>query len=89
MTGKYYDNKKSSEIITDICQKSSSIWYVDSNNNLNIRIVHKWKQGDLVIPDMFVMYHALTGGFSSDEREFVGIWSLRDKKNIVEVQNDK
>jgi alpha-ketoglutarate-dependent taurine dioxygenase len=58
-------------------------------NNLNIRIVHKWRQGDLVVPDMFVMYHAVTGGFSSDEREFVGIWSLRDKKNIVEVQNDK
>jgi hypothetical protein len=34
---KYYDNKKSSEIITDICQKSSSIWYIDNNNKLNIR----------------------------------------------------
>jgi alpha-ketoglutarate-dependent taurine dioxygenase len=58
-------------------------------NNLDIRIVHKWKQGDLVISDIFVMYHAVTGGFSPEDREFVGIWSLRDKKNIVEVQSDK
>jgi hypothetical protein len=57
-------------------------------DNLDIRIVHKWKQGDLVIPDMFVMYHAVTGGFTPDEREFVGIWSRRDKKN-VEVQSDR
>lgn len=50
-------------------------------DNPEIRIVHKWKQGDLVIPDMFVMYHAVTGGFSPEDREFVGIWSLRDKLN--------
>jgi hypothetical protein len=36
---------------------------------------------------MFVMYHAVTGGFSSEDREFVGIWSLRDKN--VEVENGK
>ena len=54
-------------------------------DNLDIRIVHKWRQGDLVIPDMFVMYHAVTGGFSPDDREFVGIWSLRDKKGSEEA----
>jgi alpha-ketoglutarate-dependent taurine dioxygenase len=54
-------------------------------DNPDIRIVHRWKQGDLVIPDMFVMYHAVTGGFTPDEREFVGIWSRRDKNK--EKQN--
>lgn len=42
--------------------------------NPDVRIVHKWKQGDLVIPDLFKHAHAATGGFSSDQREFVGLW---------------
>lgn len=47
--------------------------------NLDARIVHRWKQGDLVIPDMSRMCHAVTGGFSSEDREFRGIWGRRDK----------
>jgi alpha-ketoglutarate-dependent taurine dioxygenase len=42
--------------------------------NLDIRIVHKWKQGDIVMPDMYKMCHAVTGGFDSQDREFTGIW---------------
>jgi alpha-ketoglutarate-dependent taurine dioxygenase len=42
--------------------------------NEEIRIVHKWQQGDLVIPDLFKHAHAATGGFSSDQRDFVGLW---------------
>lgn len=39
------------------------------------RIIHKWQQGDLLIPDLFKGAHAATGGFSSEQREFVGIWA--------------
>jgi len=46
-------------------------------NNLDIRIVHKWKQGDLVIPDMYKLCHAVTGGFIPEDREFNGIWGYR------------
>lgn len=42
--------------------------------NEDIRIVHKWQQGDLVIPDLFKLAHAVTGGFKPEDREFRGIW---------------
>jgi alpha-ketoglutarate-dependent taurine dioxygenase len=44
-------------------------------NNEDIRIVHKWQQGDVVIPDLFRMAHAVTGGFDSKDRIFTGLWS--------------
>jgi alpha-ketoglutarate-dependent taurine dioxygenase len=43
-------------------------------DNEDIRIVHRWQQGDLVIPDLFKLAHAVTGGFKSEDREFRGIW---------------
>lgn len=47
-------------------------------NNEDIRMVHKWQQGDLVIPDMFKLAHAVTGGFSHEDREFRGIWGYKE-----------
>jgi alpha-ketoglutarate-dependent taurine dioxygenase len=50
-------------------------YYIDQIlNNDQIRLVHKWQQGDLVIPDLFKHAHAATGGFSSSQRNFVGLW---------------
>lgn len=46
--------------------------------NEDIRMVHRWQQGDLVIPDMFKLAHAVTGGFSHEDREFRGIWGYRE-----------
>lgn len=46
------------------------------HNDTSIRIEHMWQQGDLVIPDMYVMYHAVLGGFKSNQRRFRGIWSF-------------
>jgi alpha-ketoglutarate-dependent taurine dioxygenase len=46
-------------------------------NNEDIRIVHRWKQGDLLIPDMYKLCHAVTGGFDPADREFTGIWGYR------------
>lgn len=40
----------------------------------DIRIVHRWQQGDLVMPDMFKLAHAVTGGFDPKDREFRGVW---------------
>ncbi len=42
-----------------------------------IRIVHKWQEGDLVIPDLFKLAHAVTGGFKPEDREFRGIWCYK------------
>jgi len=48
-------------------------------NNEDIRIVHKWQKGDLVIPDMFKLAHAVTGGFKPEDREFRGIWGYKEQ----------
>lgn len=45
--------------------------------NEDIRMVHRWQQGDLIIPDMFKLAHAVTGGFNSEDREFRGIWAYQ------------
>lgn len=38
------------------------------------RIIHRWQEGDVVIPDLHRMAHAVTGGFLPSEREFNGYW---------------
>jgi alpha-ketoglutarate-dependent taurine dioxygenase len=60
-----------------IYKKMSSWIQKEVTTNLDIRIVHKWKQGDIVMPDMYKMCHAVTGGFDSKDREFTGIWGYR------------
>jgi alpha-ketoglutarate-dependent taurine dioxygenase len=45
--------------------------------NKDLIMFHKWKQGDLLIPDMFKLAHAVTGGFSPEDREFRGMWGLQ------------
>jgi len=52
-------------------------------SNLDVRLVHRWNQGDLVIPDMSRMCHAVTGGFVSEDREFIGIWGRISKMGIM------
>jgi alpha-ketoglutarate-dependent taurine dioxygenase len=47
-------------------------------NDESIRIVHNWRQGDLVLMDAFKLAHAVTGGFKPEDREFTGIWGHRD-----------
>jgi alpha-ketoglutarate-dependent taurine dioxygenase len=44
-------------------------------NNKDIIYVHKWKEGDLLVSDLFVLAHSITGGFNSEDREFVGLWA--------------
>jgi len=46
-------------------------------NSTDLRIVQKWKQNDVIIADIFRMYHAVTGGFYKGEREFSGFFTRR------------
>jgi alpha-ketoglutarate-dependent taurine dioxygenase len=58
------------KVFKDICS-----WF---NNevitNQEIRMVHKWQKGDLVLTDLFRLAHAVSGGFDPVDRKFVGIW---------------
>ncbi len=45
--------------------------------NEDLQQVHMWKENDLVIVDLFLMAHAVLGGFKSSERSFYGLWGHR------------
>ena len=40
------------------------------DKDTSIRYEQQWEEGDLVIVDLFRMYHALTGGFGEGQRKF-------------------
>ena len=44
-----------------------------------IRYVQTWEEGDLLLVDLFRMYHAVMGGFGYDQRTFTGI-GIRPRK---------
>ena len=44
------------------------------NNNEDIRMQHIWQQGDLLIPDLFKLAHAVSGGFDKDQRKLEGMF---------------
>lgn len=64
-------------IILDICNiiyarsESDDVWY-------------SWDEGDVIIPDLLLMYHAVSGGFDFNEREFIGYWSFPAKTESIE-----
>ena len=54
--------------------------------NEDIRIVHSWRQGDIIIPDLFKLIHTITGGFQPEERYFNGVWAFQhepNEKNVI------
>lgn len=56
------------------------------DNNEDLRIIHKWQQGDIAIPDLYRMAHAVTGGFDSSEREFWGFWLFSKNPEIEDPE---
>lgn len=36
----------------------------------------KWTKGDMLVPDLFAMAHAVRGGFDYKQRKFVGFWAF-------------
>jgi alpha-ketoglutarate-dependent taurine dioxygenase len=69
------ESKKYLEIVTWIKNKIET----DEDN----RIVHKWQQGDVIIPDLLRLAHAVTGGFDPAERKFTGLWSYQQDTTKV------
>ena len=53
-------------------------WIIDTiwSNDEHL-IIHQWQQGDIVIPDLHKLAHAVKGGFTPDDREFTGLWSYQ------------
>lgn len=40
--------------------------------NEEIRMVHKWQEGDLAVPDLYKLAHAVSGGFVENQRTLQG-----------------
>ena len=52
------------KIIVWICKE---VW-----TNTEIRMVLKWQQGDVAVPDLFKLAHAVSGGFIQNQRTLQG-----------------
>lgn len=76
-----YDNNKPTKEDNEMYKMIMKWIQNQLANNLDIRIVHKWRQGDIVIPDMYKMCHSVSGGFESEQREFKGIWGRQYKND--------
>lgn len=40
--------------------------------NEDIRMVLKWRQGDLAVPDLYKLAHSVSGGFTKNQRTLIG-----------------
>jgi alpha-ketoglutarate-dependent taurine dioxygenase len=53
--------------------RSLVVWICDQVwNNEDIRMVLKWKEGDLAVPDLYKLAHSVSGGFTRDQRVLSG-----------------
>lgn len=82
---RYFDGRLPTE--KEIIEHKNIMHFVREEiyHNLDIRIVHKWNEGDLLVPDMYKMCHAVTGGFLPQDREFSGMWGYYNIDNVTEV----
>ncbi len=69
---KYFDGREPNDsetqnfmrLIKWICNE---VW-----TNEDIRMVHKWKEGDLAVPDLYKLAHSVSGGFIENQRTLQG-----------------
>lgn len=75
-------NQSESANFNRICDTISNIIFLDTG----IRITHKWRQHDFLICDLSRMYHAVTGGFRSDQRYFEGMWAYGNPGSKTRIE---
>ena len=54
------------KLVSWIC---SQVW-----DNKDIRMVLKWEEGDLAVPDLFKLAHSVSGGFIENQRTLEGMF---------------
>ncbi len=74
-----FDGKQPSEAQIEHMDKLLNNLKDTLDNDESIRYTQRWQEGDLLIVDLFKMYHAVMGGFTSGQRRFTGI-GLRPKE---------
>lgn len=58
------EGKNFRRIVKWVCDQ---VW-----NNEDIRMVLKWRQGDLAVPDLYKLAHSVSGGFTKNQRTLIG-----------------
>jgi alpha-ketoglutarate-dependent taurine dioxygenase len=51
----------------------------EATQNEDVRMVLRWEEGYLAIPDLFKLAHSVTGGFEKEERRLKGIFYLEGR----------
>jgi alpha-ketoglutarate-dependent taurine dioxygenase len=69
-----FDGKEPSVEQEEVFQSLVSKFVDEVYKNEELRIVHQWQKGDILVPDLFALIHAVTGGFFPEQREFTGYW---------------
>ena len=74
-----FDNRTPTE--EEILRCSSLLKKIEeeATNNEDIRMVLRWEEGYLAIPDLFKLAHSVTGGFEKEERRLKGIFYLEGR----------
>ena len=72
-----YEDREPSAEESDRFMNLSLRFTENVHHNEDIQQVHVWQENDLVVVDLFLMAHAVLGGFKPSERFFHGCWARR------------
>jgi alpha-ketoglutarate-dependent taurine dioxygenase len=67
-----FDGREPNKEEKDIYRRLVSFICTQVWTNRDIRMVLRWKQGDLAVPDLFKLAHAVSGGFIENQRTLKG-----------------
>lgn len=70
-----FDGREPSEKENSIFMELAVKFTENVQNNEDLQQVHMWQENDMVVVDLFLMAHAVLGGFKSSERFFHGYWA--------------
>lgn len=74
-----FDGRPATDSEIDYFSNISNFYRNEVWNNPDRAMWWEWNQGDLIIPDLNLMVHAVRGGFDYDQREFIGYWAYRQE----------
>lgn len=79
-----FDKKQPTENENKMFESIHKFVYDTVHNNLDIRYVHRWQKGDLLVPDLFKLAHAVTGGFKENERRLDGMFGKSQPWDLMQ-----
>lgn len=72
-----FDNREPSDEENSRFEKLCWKFTENVHKNEELHQFHAWQENDLIVVDLFLMAHAVLGGFKPSERSFYGLWAHR------------